>query len=585
MNANQNSGAADSAKQQTQRPKLEIETVAALAATVLVGVWLFLAMVCAGPLWRDETNTLNVALMPLSELWKNLPFESFPPLFLLILRVWSFLGMAGNDAGIRLLSFFIGLLFLVSLWLCVRWIGGRAPTLTLALLGSLPAFIFTMSSNRAYGLAMCLLLLTFGTIWRVVEFPSKVRILAAGLTSLLFAHCLYYDVIFLGAILIGACLVVIRRRQWRILGALFGFGTLIGVTLLVYAPTLQSGSTHARVTRGPFTFEVLWIKLNDALSRRSSGQIPGCEISEVWLWLALIAVAILTALVMQYRRGKVSPRETGVAVNSNGADLALFSISSLLCGVAAYLFFLFRLKFPTQAWYYMGVLTLCAVTLEAVLNVSWRATRPWHFWRIALLVLLAAWTAPAMWREAHTRRTNVDLVAAVLKEKAKAGDFIVVHFAFEGITFERYYDGKAPWLTVPPIGSHKVHRSDLIWEKMHERNPMGPVLAEATKALRSGNSVWVAGRIPRVPQQLPAPRPPNSSDQRGWSLEEFGRHWASQLTAHLLSRATETRSFTDTSNVPVNFFENLPLLQFSGYKHSAEQTPVSQISGEQITRR
>jgi len=129
--------------------RLDLEAALALAGTALLGVMLFLAAVYAGPLWRDEVNTVNVALMPFDDLWRNLPFESFPPLWLLVLRVWSLLGMAGSDAGIRLLSFLVGLSFLGSLWLCVRWIGGRAPTLTLTLLGSLPAFIFTMSSNRA----------------------------------------------------------------------------------------------------------------------------------------------------------------------------------------------------------------------------------------------------------------------------------------------------------------------------------------------------------------------------------------------------------------------------------------------------
>src|ERR1051326_3294593 len=99
-----------------------------------------------------------------------------------------------TDMGIRILGLGIGLFFLTSLWVCQRWIGGRAPILSIALLGGLPAFIFTVGANRAYGLASCLLVLSFGKIWQVLESPSKSRMLSAGLISLLFVQCVYYDV-------------------------------------------------------------------------------------------------------------------------------------------------------------------------------------------------------------------------------------------------------------------------------------------------------------------------------------------------------------------------------------------------------
>ena len=146
----------------------------------------------------------NVAQMPtLQELWKNMPFESFPPLYPLLLRVCDFVGLTGSDVSIRLLGLYVGLFFLAFLWLCSRWMGSRAPIISLALLGSLPAFFFIVGANRAYGLASCLLVLSFGTIWRMVEVPSRARILWAGLVCLLFVHCVYYDAAFLCAMLAG----------------------------------------------------------------------------------------------------------------------------------------------------------------------------------------------------------------------------------------------------------------------------------------------------------------------------------------------------------------------------------------------
>ena len=109
-----------------QLPKPGVETAAALIGTAFSAMLLVLTAMNAGPLWRDEVNTLNMAQMPsLKDLWNNLPFESFPPLWPLLLRGCGFLGITDSDAGIRVLGLGVGLCFLASLWLCSRWMGGR----------------------------------------------------------------------------------------------------------------------------------------------------------------------------------------------------------------------------------------------------------------------------------------------------------------------------------------------------------------------------------------------------------------------------------------------------------------------------
>ena len=181
------------------------------------------------------------------------------------------------------------------------------------------------------------------------------------------------------------------------------------------------------------------------------------------------------------------------------ADLALFCVVSMLFGVLGYLAFLLRLHYLTQTWYYVEMLSLCAISLDGLLGANWPALRPWGLFRIGFMVVMMTWGARSAWEEAHTRRSNVDLIAAVLDKNASAGDLIVVQGAWEGITFNRYYHGRAHWVTVPPIDSHKVHRNDLVLEKMNQRDSMAPVLHEITNALRSGNSVWVVGHVAVVP--------------------------------------------------------------------------------------
>ncbi len=64
---------------------------------------LVLTAMHAGPLWRDETNTFNLAYMPsLRDVWHSLQFESFPLLWPLLVRGCGMLGLTGGDMGIRI---------------------------------------------------------------------------------------------------------------------------------------------------------------------------------------------------------------------------------------------------------------------------------------------------------------------------------------------------------------------------------------------------------------------------------------------------------------------------------------------------
>jgi hypothetical protein len=541
----------------------------ALAGTAYSALLLVLSALYAGPLWRDEVNTINLAQMsPLKALWNHLPFESFPPLWPLLLRGCGFLGLAGSDAGIRVLGLYVGLFFLASLWLCSRWTGGRAPTLSLALLGSLPAFLFTLGSNRAYGLADGLLVLSFGMIWRLVEFPSRSRVLWCGLICLLFANCIYYDVLFLGAMLSGAAMVVMRRRQWKTLGALVGIGAVSGASMAIYLPIIHRGSVYVSTNQDPsFNFSTLWHELGLALTARSSAHFDGRAGLEIWLWVVLLSGGSVVALGLQRGRGRRTQNQeaaTGSATRVR-ADLALYCAASMVLGSAAYWAFLFRLQYMTQVWYYVGMLSLCAVALDGLLNANWPALRPWGLLRIGFMVAMMTWCARAAWEEAQTRRSNVDLIAAVLGQKASAGDLIVVQTAWEGITFDRYYHGRARWVTVPPIGSHKLHRNDLALEQLSQPDPMAPVLREITDTLRGSNSVWIVGNMITTRPDQP---PPWSPSAKWWV--PYLIYWSAQVTTCLQDHALQEQLLEISADGPVSHLENLPVRRFSGYRSKAK---------------
>jgi hypothetical protein len=541
------------------------ETVIALAGTMFSALLLMLMAIYAGPLWRDEVNTANLAQMPsMNELWTNMPFESFPPLCPLLLRGCSFLGLAGGDASIRVLGLYVGLFFLATLWLSARWIGSRAPILSIALLGCLPTFIFIVGANRAYGLASGLLVLCFGTIWRVVEIPSRSRILWAALTCFLFAHCVYYDVVFLCAMLAGGAMVVVRRRQWKTLAALGGIGAVSSATMAVYLPIIHRGSAYVPMIQWPFfSFSTLWNRLGDALTVRSSGEL-GHNGPEIWLWIVLLLSGSVVALVMQRTWSRQTPNPATVAapIVRGRPDLALYCVVSMLLGVLGLFVFLFRLHFLTSSWYYVEMLCLCAISLDGLLGASWPALRPWGWLRIGFMVAMMTWGAKSAWAEAHTRRSNVDLIASLLNKNASAGDFIVVQSAWEGITFCRYYHGPARWVTVPPIDSHLVHRTDLVMDKMNQLEPMVPVLREITNTLHGGHSVWLLGNMSTM-----RPDPPPLGQP--W-FGTYYYYWSAQVSDTLLNHALQEQVLEIPAGGPVCCLENLPVIRFAGYKPKAD---------------
>jgi len=144
---------------------------------VIITLWLValhvLNLYHAGPLWRDEAGTADFAAMPsVREIWRNLRYDNFPPLFVAVARVWTLAGL-GSDFGYRVLGFLIGMGTLGVLWWCARKLGGKTPLLVLSLYAINPVAIRVCDSLRPYGLGIALILLTSALVWNFVQAPGR----------------------------------------------------------------------------------------------------------------------------------------------------------------------------------------------------------------------------------------------------------------------------------------------------------------------------------------------------------------------------------------------------------------------------
>jgi hypothetical protein len=296
------------------------------------------------------------------------------------------------------------------------------------------------------------------------------------------------------------------------------------------------------------------------VTARGSGD-SGRNGPEVWLWIGLVLGGLVVALALQKTPAAQpsSPAAPAGAGSTVRADRALFCAVSMLIGVVGLFAFLFHIHYLTQSWHYIEMLCLCALSLDGLCGAGFPALRPWGWLRIGFLMLMLCWCARPAWQEAHTRRTNVDLIAATLEKTASEQDLIVVQDCWEAISFDRYYRGRTPWMSVPPIDSHKVHRNDLVFARMNQPDAMASVLTGITNTLRSGHAVWVVGQMIDLP-----PEPPPINQPVKW-VGTYFIYWNEQLSSFLSQHARQNQAVEMPVDVPIARFENLPLFRFSGY--------------------
>ncbi len=228
-----------------------------------------------------------------------------------------------------------------------------------------------------------------------------------------------------------------------------------------------------------------------------------------------------------------------------------------------------------QPWHYIEILILCAISLDGILSASWPALRPWGLMRIGFLLVMMILNAGPAWAEAHTRRSNLDVVAAFLGQNASVGDLIVVQDVWEGITFNRYYRGQAQWLSVPPIDSHEVHRIDLVMAEMNQPEAMSPVLNAIANTLTSGHTFGWWEAYPSSVQRMRHPgqlrcRPRRPKCQLDGGAGRILYWWNQQVATFLLDHAEQGKVETIAMPGPVNHFEDVSVMRFTGYKPGTE---------------
>lgn len=527
-----------------------LEVAAALVITLVV-IWLHgIRLFHAGALWRDEAAAVGLATMPsLKNIVASFPHEAFPPVYFFALRAYIAV-TGGSDAALRTLGLLVGLAVVGVLWMNARLNGRGLPLISLALVGFNSHFLQFGDSIRGYGLGSLLILLTFGLMAKAVEKPQPGWFVAVLCSAILSVQFLLSNSVLLLAICGAAAGVFLLRKQWRPALIVFGVAAVAGLSLLWFAGALAAAREWDMLVRYPIGLPEIWAGFHHTLNAQS----PFMR----WIWLAIFGAGIGVAVGSSWRL-------TAGRADEQRSDRLRFCLLTMVFSAVGCFVFLRVLGYAPRPWYYLPVLVVLASALDGILENILKSEEM-RILRLVFVGVVAISFFGPMKQEAKQRQTNMDIVAKVLEKSADPRDLILVSPWFYGVSFNRYYNGSTPWITLPNIADHKVHRYDLIKARMLSDKPIDDVFDKIRQALQSGQQVWVVGIAPvPKPGEDWRPLPPAPHPRLGWSEITYLSSWLRQLGRYLQVHA----AVTEEVNVPlpgsVSFWEEVPVSRYKGW--------------------
>jgi len=520
---------------------LELATAVLLSTVVLL--LLVIRATNAGALWRDEAATLQLAQMPtVGEIVANFQHEAFPVPFPLLIRGYAAV-FGARDASLRWFGFAVGVALLAAAWFNSRTFGDRGPLLFLALFGLNATFLTWGTSLRGYGIGCVFLLLTIGVTARAIRQPTTSNTILATIAAIGSVQFMINAVPLIAAIASSAILAFAVEKQLRRAAIACVCAAICALSFVPYLHSYLNADWNI-VLKYPADFVSLWEKLQLALQEHGAQTF----------WYAALAL-IITAATWRLR---ILRREK----SSGEGSLLFFPIAVIALSIFAYYGFLKILSYATRPWYYLPLLCAVAGAIDLTGGILSRA----QWFRVARLVIAIAALSILpfkLWSVALERLTDIDVIAHKLEQEAAPNDLIVLnpwHFA---PSFYRYYHGSTPWITVPMMSEHRVHRYDLMKLKMMETDPLADVRAAIQETLQSNHRVWVVGGArpldPDMPRLGPAPNP-----YFGWA--GYMSYWSMEIGSFLSEHAMNGEVVLEP--MPgVNDGENAPLLVAQGWKN------------------
>jgi len=504
----------------------------------------------AGALWRDECAVVQLAGMPsASDVLRNFQHEAFPPLFPLIVRIYAIV-FGSSDTVLRIFGFGVGCLLISAFWINSSLFRSDVPLVALGLMSLNTTFFVWGTTIRGYGLGSALIVLMFGCIANLLPASNPQRNIIAMLACFLGVQVLLYNSVLLIALSASALVICLFQHCFKHALVILAISAVAVLSLLPYIPAYSRARDWNILVRGAPTSYSLWKHFEVALGN------PGYSIPAAWYAIAVGLAGVFVFRIYRARGTKPDPQQL----------LIWFAISVCVLSVSGCYVFFRVLSYTTSVWYYLAFICVVAAALDLI--ASSLCTADWlRLFRLGFgsAALIAAPFAD--WSAITERQTNVDLVAQSVSTRAAAHDLVMVVPWQFGIPFQRYYRGPAPWITIPNIADHQVHRYDLMKLKMISAHPIDDLQEAVRTTLASGNRVWFVGGLdlPR-PEEGAMILPPAPASRFKWDNRAYTASWWQQLSVFAVVHA--------------NKVDSVPLPQpGSGQISELEQTSLTMVEG------
>jgi mannosyltransferase len=216
-----------------------------IAAAIVIGLGgLLLYFACRSDMWLDEALSVNIARLPLSDLRQALKHDGAPPLYYVLLHVWT--GVFGTgDLAARSLSGLCMAVAVVVTWFAARRFGGtRVAWLAAIVMLANPFAIRYATETRMYALEILLVAAGIVAFQRMLDSPTVGRAAVFGVLVALSIYNQYWAFYLVGVVIV-ALVWMLWRDVHRVAARRLLIATAIGlVTFVPWLPTFMYQRAH-----------------------------------------------------------------------------------------------------------------------------------------------------------------------------------------------------------------------------------------------------------------------------------------------------------------------------------------------------
>ena len=183
------------------------------------------------------------------------------------------------------------------------------------------------------------------------------------------------------------------------------------------------------------------------------------------------------------------------------------------------------MPYSPRTWYFIALFACVAASIDVIANIVCRSTGS-RIIRLVIALAIVLVSAPTAWPKLLRPQSNVSAISGALVREANPADLMVVERWTVGVSFNWYYHGVTPWMTLPPLNDHRGHRYDLLKAKLSDPSPLRELNDAIAATLRSGHRVWIVTENDEN-KYPPAPLPTTAAPDPlvGWNQWAFRRLW------------------------------------------------------------